>query len=141
MNTGRKSEEKSSAKSTAHGTLSSGVLKRIPVVFYRTEVGNEPVRQWLKAMTPEDRRLSGEDIKTVEFGWPIGMPICRAMGERLHEVRTDLPRNRIARVLFYVDKRQRMVLLHGFVKKTRATPDADLDLAQANKRKHEKRLA
>lgn len=96
------------------------------------------MRQWLKAMTPEDRRLIGEDIKTVEFGWPVGMPICRPVREGLHEVRTDLPRNRIARVLFYVDMKQRMVLLHGFVKKTRAIPDADLDLARANKRRHER---
>jgi phage-related protein len=89
-------------------------------------------------MAPEDRRLIGEDIKTVEFGWPVGMPICRPIGEGLCEVRTDLSGNRIARVLFYVDKSRRMVLLHGFVKKTRATPDADLDLARANKRRHER---
>jgi phage-related protein len=138
MNSIRKSEEMRSPKSTAHGTLIPGQLKRIPVVFYRTSVGNEPVRQWLKAMTPEDRRLIGEDIKTVEFGWPVGMPVCRSLGEGLHEVRTDLPRNRIARVFFYVDKKQRMVLLHGIVKKTRATPDTDLDLARANKRRHER---
>jgi len=60
------------------------------------------------------------------------------VGEGLHEVRTNLPGNRIARVIFYVDSKQRMVLLHGFIKKTRATPDADLDLAPANKRKHER---
>jgi phage-related protein len=138
MNSGQEPADKRSTGSTSRGTLGSGALKRIPVVFYRTAVGNEPVRQWLKAMTPEDRRLIGEDIKTVEFGWPVGMPICRPVREGLHEVRTDLPRNRIARVLFYVDMKQRMVLLHGFVKKTRAIPDADLDLARANKRRHER---
>jgi len=140
MNSGKQSDKKRVTESTTHGTLDPGALKRIPVVFYRTGVGNEPVRQWLKAMTAQDRRLIGKDIKTVEFGWPVGMPTCRPVGEGLHEVRTDLPRNRIARVLFYVDKKQRMVLLHGMVKKTRTTPDADLDLARANKRRHEKGL-
>jgi phage-related protein len=91
-------------------------------------------------MAAQDRRLIGEDIKTVEFGWPIGMPTCRPLGEALYEVRTDLPSNRIARVFFYVDKLHRMVLLHGIVKKTRATPDADLALARANQRKHERGL-
>jgi phage-related protein len=89
-------------------------------------------------MAPRDRRLIGEDIKTVEFGWPIGMPTCRSLGNGLYEVRTDLPGNRIARVFFYVDKDKRMVLLHGFLKKTRVTPAPELDLARANKRKHEK---
>jgi phage-related protein len=112
--------------------------KRVPVLFFRTESGSEPVRSWLKSMAPRDRRLIGEDIKTVEFGWPIGMPTCRSLGNGLYEVRTDLPGNRIARVFFYVDKDKRMVLLHGFLKKTRVTPAPELDLARANKRKHEK---
>jgi phage-related protein len=111
-------------------------LKRIPAIFFRTEAGNEPVRNCLKDMSREDRRLIGEDIKTVEFGWPIGMPVCQPMGDGLHEVRT--PGNRIARVLFRVDRQQRMVLLHGLVKKSQATPADDLDLARANKRKHER---
>jgi phage-related protein len=113
-------------------------LKRIPVIFYRTEAGREPVRAWLKEMPPEDRRLIGEDIKTAEFGWPIGMPTCRSLGDGLYEVRTDLAGNRIAWVFFYVDRNRRMVLLHGILKKTRATPASDLSLARANKRKHEK---
>ena len=113
-------------------------VKRVPVLFFRTESGNESVRSWLKSMAARDRRLIGEDIKTVEFGWPIGMPTCRSLGVGLYEVRTDLPGNRIARVFFYVDKNKRMVLLHGILKKTRATPASDLNLARANKRKHEK---
>ena len=116
-------------------------MKRVPAIFYRTEVGNEPVRDWLKAMDAVDRRRIGEDIKTVEFGWPIGMPVCRPMGAGLHEVRTELSGNRIARVFFYVDRLQRMVLLHGIVKKTRKTPESDLTLARSNKRKHERSLA
>jgi phage-related protein len=115
-------------------------VKRVHVFFFRTESGNEPVRSWLKSMAPQDRRQIGEDIRTVEFGWPIGMPTCRPLGDGLHEVRTNLQGNRIARVFFYVDKTQRMVLLHGILKKTRETPATDLDLARINKRKHEKRL-
>jgi phage-related protein len=127
------------SKSTARSTLNAGnLIKRIPAFFFQTESGGEPVRSWLKSMDPQDRRQVGEDIKTVEFGWPVGMPTCRPMGDGLHEVRTDLPGKRIARFFFYVDRNQRMVLLHGILKKTRATPASDLDLARANKRKHEK---
>jgi phage-related protein len=114
--------------------------KRLPAVFFRTEAGGEPVREWLKSLPAVERRLIGADIKTVEFGWPIGMPVCRPLGKGLYEVRTDLPGNRAARVLFYVDKRSRMVLLHGFIKKTRKTPIEDLELARATRRKHERGL-
>jgi phage-related protein len=111
--------------------------KRVPAIFYRTEAGGEPVREWLKGLSGDDRKRIGEDIKTVEFGWPIGMPVCKALGQGMHEVRTRLTDNRIARVLFYIDKRGRMVLLHGFVKKTQKTPDKDLDLAKNNKIAHQ----
>ena len=77
---------------------------------------------------------------TVEFGWPLGMPVCRPLGEGVYEVRTDLPQSRIARVLFYIDRKGRMVLLHGFIKKTPRTPDKELAIARRNKRKHEKGL-
>jgi len=130
-----------STKCTIGGTLRRDRLKRIPVIFYRTEAGSEPVRAWLRAMPARDRQLIGEDIKTVEFGWPVGMPTCRPMGRGLHEVRTSLTGNRIARVFFYVDKNQRMVLLHGILKKTRATPASDLDLAWRNMSKHKEGLA
>src|SRR3954469_3614054 len=101
-----RSASRSAPPTTPH--LATTPLKRVPAIFYRTEAGNEPVRDWLKSMDREDRRRIGEDVKLVEYGWPIGMPTCRAMGEGLHEVRTDLPNNRIARVLFYIEKRQRM---------------------------------
>ena len=114
--------------------------KRIPAIFFRTDAGGEPVRDWLKGLSRDDRKLIGTDIMTVEFGWPIGMPVCRPLGHGLYEVRSSLPGNRIARVLFYVDKRGRMVLLHGFIKKTQKTPDADLKLAASNKSKHERGL-
>ena len=127
-------------KSTIRGTFKDESHKRIPANFYRTDAGNEPVRLWLKSMAAEDRRLIGEDIKKVEFGWPLGMPTCRPMGDGLHEVRTALSGNRIARVFFYVDRNQRMILLHGILKKTKATPTTDLELARTNKRKHERGL-
>ena len=115
--------------------------KRIPVIFFRTEAGGEPVREWLKGLPYfDDRKRIGEDIKAVEFGWPIGMPVCRSLGKGVYEVRTELSHNRIARVLFYVDAKNRMVLLHGFIKKTRTTPDSDLSHALKNKAKHEKGL-
>jgi phage-related protein len=114
--------------------------KRIEAIFYRTESGGEPVREWLKTLRKEERRRIGHDIMTVEFGWPIGMPVSRPLGQGMHEVRTDLHGNRIARVLFYIDRKNRMVLLHGFIKKTAKTPDDDLKLARSNKAKHQRGL-
>ena len=112
--------------------------KRVPAFFYRTEAGHEPVREWLKSLPyDDDRKKIGADIKTVEFGWPLVMPVSRSLGDGLYEVRTTLSHNRIARVLFYIDRRSRMVLLHGFIKKTRKTPAEDLALARTNKRKHQ----
>ena len=85
--------------------------KRVPAIFFRTEAGREPVREWLRSLPySEDRKRIGQDIKTVEFGWPVGMPTCRLVGGGIYEVRTYLERNRIARVLFYIDKNERMVL-------------------------------
>jgi len=99
------------------------------------------VREWLQCLSSADKKAIGTDIRAVEFGWPLGLPLCRPLQDGVHEVRTDLANNRIARVLFYVDARQRMVLLHGFIKKTQKTPLADLTLAIKNKKKHEKGLA
>ena len=113
--------------------------KRVQAVFFRTDAGGEPLRTWLKSLRlDEDRKRIGENIKTVEFGWPIGMPVCRSLGDGIYEVRTSLAQNRIARILFYIDKKSRMVLLHGFIKKTPNTPDEDLDLARRNKSQHQK---
>jgi len=103
-------------------------LKRLPASFYRSDSGREPVRDWLKGLEPEDRKAIGEDIKDVEFAWPIGMPLVRWLGRELWEVRSHLPRGRIARVLFCVDHGS-MVLLHGFIKKTQKTPQRDIALA------------
>jgi phage-related protein len=113
--------------------------KRIQAIFFRTDAGGEPVRAWLKGLpSDEDRKRIGEDIKTVEFGWPVGMPVCRPLSDGLYEVRTTLPQNRIARVFFYIDKRNQMILLHGFIKKKQRTPGEDMELARRNKSKHQK---
>ena len=101
---------------------------RLRVVFYKTEHGNEPVREWLKSLPQEDRKTIGEDVKTVQFGWPIGMPVVRKLDKGLWEVRSTL-KNRIARILFTVEG-QVMVLLHGFIKKSQKTQAKDLELAK-----------
>jgi|SRR5919109_4647819 phage-related protein len=111
--------------------------KKLPARFFRSSTGNEPVRDWLLALSKADRKTIGVDISTVEYGWPIGMPACRPMGQRLWEVRSDLGKNRIARVLFCVSEGH-MILLHGFVKKTQKTPKADLDIARERMKELEK---
>ena len=103
--------------------------RKIPVVFYRTRGGSEIVRDWLRALDDKDRNAIGLDLMRIQFRWPVGMPLCRPMGEGLWEVRTNLPSNRIARVLFCVVA-ERIVVLHGFVKKTQKTPVDDLALAR-----------
>lgn len=108
-------------------------MKRLPAAFYQLPSGREPVRQWLKSLDLEDRRTIGEDIKDVEFGWPTGMPLCRRLDDGLWEVRSALANGRIARVIFCVQS-GRMVLLHGFLKKTQKTPAADRDLALKRKK-------
>jgi phage-related protein len=117
--------------------LAKKPAKKIEARFYQSIGGAEPVREWLLSLPQAERRVIGYDIATVEYGWPIGMPVCRAMGGGLFEVRSNLPGNRIARVLFCT-ARDRLVLLHGFVKKSRATPKGDLDLAKERKKEIEK---
>ena len=102
--------------------------KKIEVVFYQTPMGSEPVREWLKSLNKNDKIIIGEDIKTVEFGWPIGMPTCKGLGKGLYEVRSNISDNKIARVIFTIVGHY-MVLLHGFIKKSQQTPKPDMDLA------------
>jgi len=100
----------------------------LSVVFYRTEAGNEPVREWLKGLKREDRRAIGQDVKTAQYGWPLGMPLIRKLEAGLWEVRSHIPQG-IARVIFTVDHGM-MVLLHGFVKKSQKTPLIELRTAR-----------
>lgn len=107
--------------------------KRISVVFFKTDKGTEPVREWLKRLDREDMKTVGTDIKTVEFGWPIGMPTCKSLGDGIWEVRSNLTRGRTARVLFCISD-DLTILLHGFIKKSQKTPKPDLDTAKRRKR-------
>jgi phage-related protein len=98
------------------------------VVFYRTEAGNEPVRSWLKSLDRPDRKTLGEDVKTAQYGWPLGMPLIRKLEPGLWEVRSRITSG-IARMIFTVSEGT-MVLVHGFVKKTQKTPPAELRTAR-----------
>jgi len=101
-------------------------LKKLPAAFYATVNGNEPVREWLLGLEQMD---IGQDIATAEYGWPIGMPLCRSLGKGLFEIRSNISSGRVARVVFAVIDQQ-MVLLHSFVKKSQKTPKPDLNLAE-----------
>ena len=109
--------------------------RKVELVFFRNDADREPVREWLRGLDEAERHAIGTDLLRAQWRWPVGMPLCRPMGRGLWEVRTDLLNNRTARVLicFYQDC---LVALHGFIKKTRATPGDDLALA----RKRQKEL-
>ena len=87
------------------------------------------MREWLFALSRDDRRIIGKDIQKVEFGWPIGMPYSRKLEKGLWEVRSSLSGGRIARILFTIQDSQ-MILLHGFIKKTQTTPDKEKEVAR-----------
>ena len=110
--------------------------RKIPVVFYRTLGGAEVVRDWLRDLAAADRSAIGQDLMRVQYRWPVGMPLCRALGDGLWEVRSTLPSKRIARVLFSVHQ-GRILALHGFIKKSQKMPDEDLALAHRRKREFE----
>ena len=113
--------------------------KILPAILYCSAAGSEPVRNWLKILSKDDKRIVGQDIATVELGWPVGMPTCRSLTSRrgLWEVRSSITGNRIARVLFFVSAGQ-MILLHSFIKKSQQTPDDDLDLAVKRKKEFDR---
>lgn len=106
---------------------------RLSVRFFRETTGSEPVREWLKGLPRDEKREIGADINTVQFGWPIGMPVVDHLGGDIWEVRTRMA-TRIARVLFAVEG-DVMLLLHGFIKKQQKTPKAELDLAKQRLKK------
>ncbi len=101
---------------------------RLKVFFFRSGRGSEPVREWLKSLPLEEKRTIGEDVKTVQFGWPLGMPLVRKLEPGLWEVRSNLPTG-IARIIFTV-KDNAMILLHGFIKKSQKTPMSDLQVSR-----------
>ena len=111
-------------------------MKKLQAQFFRTHGGTEPVREFLKELDPADRKRIGVDIASVEYGWPVGMPTCRPLGNGLWEVRTDISNGRIVRVIFCISF-DSMLLLHGFIKKTQKTPKAEKELALARKKELE----
>ena len=100
----------------------------LEVYFFKTEINNEPVRDWLQLLSGKDKKRIGEDIKTVQFGWPLGMPLVRHIEGAIWEIRCRVSGG-IARILFVLDGNT-MVLIHGFIKKQQKTPKTDLDLAK-----------
>lgn len=116
--------------------MADGPAVKIPLIFFRTAAGNEPAREWLRSLPEADRHAIGRDLLRAQWRWPVGMPLCRPMGGGLWEIRTDLPTKRTARVLMCLYG-ENLVALHGFIKKTRATPDEDLALARQRKRELE----
>lgn len=109
--------------------MSKAMPPEVPVRFYRSDSGREPVREWLRELEERDRRAIGLDLMRVQFGWPIGMPLVRSLKDGLWEVRSSLPSQRIARLVlcFYEET---LIVLHGFIKKTQKTPAADLAVAK-----------
>ena len=104
------------------------MVRPIHVVFFRLDSGREPVRDWLKKLNRESRKTIGEDIKTLQFRWPVGMPLTRKMADDLWELRSHLVSG-VARTFFTVYD-EKIVLLHGFVKKSRKTPAKELAVAR-----------
>jgi phage-related protein len=103
------------------------IKRKLDAVFYKTDRGNEPVREWLLSLPKNDHKTIGADVLKVQYCWPIGKPLVGNLGEDLWEIRSRLG-DRIARVVFWLDGRT-MVLLHGFIKKTQKTPGHELELA------------
>jgi phage-related protein len=110
----------------------------LKVVFFKTDAGNEPVREWLKDLPKEDCKIIGVDILTVQYAWPVGKPLVDHLGDGIWEVRSRLS-NRIARTLFAVVDGE-IVLLHGFLKKQPKTPADELDLAKKRKKQYLQKL-
>jgi len=108
-------------------------LKTLIVHFYQNINGKSPVRDWLLSIERKDCRIIGEDIKTIEFGWPVGLPVCKNLGRGLYESRSNLTDKKIARVIFCIVE-SKMILLHGFIKKSQQTPKSEIDLAIKRKK-------
>ena len=104
-------------------------LQKLSVAFFCTEAGNEPVRDWLRALPALDRKAIGDDIRTLQFGWPLGMPLVEKLEAGLWEVRTRRD-GRISRVIFTIQEEQ-AILLHGFIKKSRRISKADIETARS----------
>jgi phage-related protein len=112
----------------ASNSCGAMVGSKIDVVFFETPAGNQPALNWRKGLPRDDRSAVGQDLMRVQWRWPIGMPLCRNPGDGLWEVRSSLPNNRIARIIFCSHAGE-LVARHGFIKNARKTPQDELDLA------------
>jgi phage-related protein len=109
----------------------------IPIIFYREEGSQkEPVRQWLMELTKENRRIIGKDLRTVQIGWPLGMPLVKAMGQGLWELRSNLPDGTVR--IFFITSNGEIVLLHAIIKKSQKTPEKELETAKKRAKNYEK---
>lgn len=100
------------------------------VLFYRTIAGRDVIKEWLRSFDKPDRAILGYDLKRVQIGFPMGLPLCRSLGGGLWEVRSSLGGNREVRMIFFHDAAHRaLVVVHGFVKKSQKTPKAEIDIA------------
>ncbi|MCW1839772.1 type II toxin-antitoxin system RelE/ParE family toxin [Prosthecomicrobium hirschii] len=111
--------------------------EKLEVVFFKTEAGNEPVLEWLRSLDLDDRRIIGADLRTVQIGWPLGMPLCRKLGDGLYEVRSNLTDKKISRLVFF-QSGTTIVIVEGFIKKTQATPNEVLKLSKKRKSEYER---
>ncbi len=102
------------------------------VIFYRTDAGNEPALDWFRDLSAEERRIVGFDLRTLQIGFPMGMPLCKSLGDGLWELRSTLP-GKIARVIFFIDG-EKFIIVHGFIKKSQKTPKEELNAAKARKK-------
>lgn len=101
----------------------------LPVSFYKTPNGNDPVADWFRSLAKDDRRRVGLDLLRVQENWPVGMPVCKPLGHGLWEVRTTLADHSAARVLFFLADAE-ICVVHGFVKKSQSAPRHELELAR-----------
>lgn len=110
----------------------------IPVVFYETTNGNEVVLNFIRGLSPPDRKKVGEDLMTLQLGYPMGMPLCRHLRSQVWELRSTLPSNQEARLLYFFDSEsQQLMVVNAFIKKTQTTPRSALDLALKRKKEFE----
>jgi len=108
--------------------MASPAPRPLRVIFFRTDAGNEPVREWLRGLPRDDQKTIGADILAVQWIWPVGKPLVDSLGGGLWEVRSSLG-DRIARV-FFIIVHEEIVLLHGMIKKSRTAPKQELELAR-----------
>jgi phage-related protein len=104
-------------------------LQPVTLSFWRSAMGSEPVRDWLRKLDKPDRSVIGGDLRTLQYGWPIGMPLVRKLADGIWELRSTLPSRREARLLFTADEQQ-ILVLSAFIKKSQKMPDREIKLAR-----------